>query len=192
MEKKPLLIVINGRPASGKSTLAKRLADDLKVPNFSKDEVKEVIFDALGFSDREWSTKCNTPSYALINLIAKKILKAGGSVIIESNFSPKFDSKKINDIVEETGSQTIQVVCSADKEILFERFKARALSGERHPGHNDAKDLDLAREKHFTGEFIPLDFPGECIVYDTTKFNEESYQELLKKLAFLVENGPKV
>jgi predicted kinase len=182
MEIKPVLIVINGRPASGKSTLGKRLSEDLSVPHLYKDEIKELLFDSLGYGDRDWSTKYNAPSYALINLMAKKILKSGNSVIIESNFSPKFDNENIETIAKETGVRIIQILCTADKEILFERFKERAHLGARHPGHNDDKDLDLAHKRHFTDEFVPLDLPGELVQYDTTKQSEEKYRDLLNKL----------
>ena len=45
---KPLLFVITGRPATGKTTLARRLAVDLRLPLIHKDGLKESLYDALG------------------------------------------------------------------------------------------------------------------------------------------------
>lgn len=183
-----MLIVINGRPGSGKTTLAERLSKDLSLPFFSKDEFKELIFDTLGYSDQEWSIKCNVPSYALINLVARKCLLAGQDVMIESNFNPKFDLERINKIIDESGARVIQVLCSADKNILFERFKERVLSGKRHPGHNDDVDFPRIKEKHFTADFEPLNLGGKSIVYDTTEFKEKGYLGIVKTLKSFIEN----
>ena len=36
-------------PASGKSTIAVRISESLGIPMLSKDSIKEVLFDNLGF-----------------------------------------------------------------------------------------------------------------------------------------------
>ena len=36
-------------PASGKSTIAVRISESLGIPMLSKDSIKEVLFDDLGF-----------------------------------------------------------------------------------------------------------------------------------------------
>jgi predicted kinase len=51
------IVVVCGPPASGKTTLARAIADDLRLPLLSKDAVKEVLFDALGSGDRAWSLR---------------------------------------------------------------------------------------------------------------------------------------
>ena len=51
----PLVVIITGPPASGKSMLGRELARRLALPLLSKDLFKEVLFDQLGWSDREWS-----------------------------------------------------------------------------------------------------------------------------------------
>ena len=45
------LIIINGPPGSGKTHLGRFLARELWLPYFSKDGVKELLFDSLGWSD---------------------------------------------------------------------------------------------------------------------------------------------
>ena len=44
------MIVLTGMPASGKSTVAAKLADALSLPVLAKDEFKEALFDTIGFS----------------------------------------------------------------------------------------------------------------------------------------------
>ena len=45
---KSLLIIINGAPCTGKTTLGRKLAKQLCLPFLSKDGIKEVLFDTLG------------------------------------------------------------------------------------------------------------------------------------------------
>lgn len=46
-------ILVTGIPAAGKSTMAETLAENLKLPVISKDTVKELLFDCVGFRSRE-------------------------------------------------------------------------------------------------------------------------------------------
>ena len=47
------LILITGDLATGKSTLAKKLSQNLKILSFTKDVLKEVLSDVIGFSNRQ-------------------------------------------------------------------------------------------------------------------------------------------
>ncbi len=44
---KPLLIIINGPPGAGKTTLARRLATDLRLPVIHRVSIAETLFDGL-------------------------------------------------------------------------------------------------------------------------------------------------
>lgn len=72
-----LLILITGHPCTGKTTLGKRLAEELNLPFVSKDDFKELLFDTLGWKDREWSKKLGTASYTILYHVAESILKTG-------------------------------------------------------------------------------------------------------------------
>ena len=67
MTGKPLLIIVNGLPGTGKTTLARRLAADLGLPTFSRDGLYETLYDALEGSllgrHHRWAprpTRCST------------------------------------------------------------------------------------------------------------------------------------
>jgi predicted kinase len=51
----PRLIIVTGRPASGKTTLARWLAQEIHLPVVSKDSIREVLFERLGWKDRPWA-----------------------------------------------------------------------------------------------------------------------------------------
>ena len=49
---RPLLVLVAGAPASGKTTLARRLAAELGLPVLHRDLIRNAIADAFGPSDR--------------------------------------------------------------------------------------------------------------------------------------------
>jgi len=178
----PILIVISGPSCSGKSTLAKEISAKFNLPLVTKDGIKETIFDNLGWSDREWSRKVGGTSSKLINYFLGSIMVSQQPLIIESNFKPELDSTPIKDKVTKHSYNTLQIMCQCDGQILFERFKKRSESGERHPGHNDSKNYDEFKEMLLKGKLEPLDIGGETIIFDTTDFDKVSYDPIFQKI----------
>lgn len=43
----PLLVVIQGAPGSGKTTLVEKLRQDIGLPIIGKDDIKEMLFDHI-------------------------------------------------------------------------------------------------------------------------------------------------
>ena len=62
---------MTGIPAAGKSTMAKILAGKLKIPAISKDSIKEVLFDNVGFQSREEKVKLGVASMEIMYYAAK-------------------------------------------------------------------------------------------------------------------------
>lgn len=172
---KKLLIIISGLPCTGKSTLAKELSKKYKLPIISKDTIKESLFDSLGYSDREFSRKIGGASYNLMYELVEELLSNEISLIAETNFNANFANKIFRDIISKHKPQTIQVVCKTDGEILFERFKNRSESGNRHPGHVDHNNYDEFEDALKSGEYTPLDIDGETLEVNTTDFSQIDY-----------------
>ena len=71
------LMIILGSPASGKTTLARRLAAEFSVPCLCKDDIKEALFDVLGVADRAASKRLSDASFAAELRVARTQLEAG-------------------------------------------------------------------------------------------------------------------
>jgi predicted kinase len=163
----PLLVVVTGQPASGKTTLARRLAADLALPLFARDDLKEQLFADLGWSDRDWSRRLGRASYGLLFLVAGKLLAAGQSLLVESNFAPGLAEPDLGRLSETTGCRFFIVHCRAEPTVLRRRFQERWRSGERHPGHVD--DVSLAELDERLGADPRLTLAAPLVVVDTTE-----------------------
>lgn len=162
---RPLLIIVNGPPASGKSTLAGEIADALQLPFISKDALKEEMYDNLGKIERAISRALGETSIKLMYSVAERILRAGGSVVIEANFYHGVSETDVSQLI--ALSDAVMVHCSAPAEILMQRYAERAESGERHPVHDDSNRIGDLRQELESGTYDPLDLGIPIIRVDT-------------------------
>ena len=58
-------------PGTGKTTLAKKISEELNLPLISKDNLKVMLFDALGWKDREWSEKIGNVCYKIMDHVVE-------------------------------------------------------------------------------------------------------------------------
>jgi predicted kinase len=157
----PLLVVVTGPPAAGKTTVARELATRLRLPLIAKDTIKEALFDTLGTGDLAWSQRLGAPTFGVMLALAEESLEAGASLVLEANF---VCGGEVEARLAALPARFVQVNCSAPLEVLVERYASR----ERHPGHVDSERIDALREAVESGRHDPLDIPGETIRIDTT------------------------
>jgi len=184
------LILVTGQIASGKTSLAKALADKLNIALVSKDGLKEILFDTVGVGDREWSKKLGRATFSLLDHIVEAQLKAGNSIILESPLNPDFENKKFQDWQKKYGFKAVQIICQADERTLFERFKARALDSERHAGHQDAENLEEF-EKILAAPLgeqrISID--STIITVDTNDFEKVDYDTISEEVSTIAKSN---
>jgi predicted kinase len=126
------IILVNGVPASGKSTVAAILGRRLWLPVLALDTIKEALFDHLGIGDRDHSRLLGKASYqAIFSTIAG--FPAGLGAIVDAWH--KFQPLEVlqGHLVRASAGPVIEVWCHAPPEVVAERYRARA--GVRHEGH---------------------------------------------------------
>ncbi len=172
------MIIVTGMPGSGKTTLSKRLSDFLNVPVVNRDEMKEILFDDLGMSDRTWSKKLGHTSYNLLYFVIEKLLSTKNTFIIESNFHSQSLAEWIQSYKEKYNFTPILIHCYADLEVLYNRVLERDKSDDRHRGHvgiwGNLEDF----KTNFLSNNDIADIEGKLIKVDTTNFDKVNYVEI--------------
>jgi predicted kinase len=174
----PTLLIIHGLPASGKTTLAKWLAHKLGWPIIHKDDVKEILFETLGWSDRAWSRKLGVATIELLYHVVELQLMAGASFMVECNFKPELASPRMREILGKANARSVQVLCHADGRVRLQRFIER----QRHAGHADG-EVTMGLAEAWAAEWLaPLVLGGPVIEVDTTDLGRVDYEAVLRQV----------
>jgi predicted kinase len=183
---KPILIIISGPPSTGKTTLAKAIAEKFTIPLITKDNLKEILFDTIGWKDRSWSQRLGIASFAILHYLLDSFMSTSQSLIIEGNFKSEFESVEIKTRLKKFNYSAVQIMCQSDGKILFKRFKKRSESGQRHPGHCDTGNYHELKPDLLKGKYNPLDIDSSVIIFDSTNLNHLDYQSIFNQLSSLL------
>jgi predicted kinase len=131
------IIMVSGAPASGKSTLARALAEVLGFPLLSKDTIKESLFESLG-SHLGGNAGSAAELSRLLSRAAMDVLwslaPSCPRVILEANFRPK--SQHERDRFAALEGRKLEVYCHCTPEEAARRFRERATRADHHPAHS--------------------------------------------------------
>lgn len=163
------LIVVGGSLATGKSTVSSRLSETTGIVRISLDEIKEALFDLVGYRDRAWSKDMGRVAFPAFRDCIELHLQRGDSVIADATFLWLEDANWLHAFSKKYGAELILVWLTADPTVARERMIHRSNTA-RHPGHNDALDEVIAEfdERFFNKTFLPIPLNARTLVVDTT------------------------
>lgn len=143
------VVLVNGLPGSGKTTLGDRLARELGVPCLSKDRVKEALADAVGHPAVDGPALGAAAMTAIWRLAAS----VPGRVVIDSWwFRPRDLDFARAGLAEAAAESSVEVWCDVPVELARKRYGGRS----RHPVHRDDRDSLTAEWAAWAAHGAPL------------------------------------
>jgi predicted kinase len=159
-----LIILVNGLPGAGKTTLARTLSRALRLPMFSKDTIKETHADVLGSAPPGWTQRrWNAALGAAASETMWALLAAAPTgAILESCWPVESRHFAVRGLRHAGDRTPLEVWCDVPIDVARRRFEQRH---PRHPIHGEPPtDAEWA---HWRVAAQPLHL-GPLIQVDTT------------------------
>ena len=156
-------ILVNGVPASGKSSVARAVASRLGIPLMTLDTVKQPLFEHFGVGDREHNRRLGRASYEVI-FAAIGDWPDGMTVVVDAWFGFQPTEVLERHLLAAGVGRTAELWCHAPPAVIADRYGSRVGSRPAgHPGMEYVQEL-LA----LAGRAAPLG-RGPCLEVDTTR-----------------------
>ncbi|HEX2179669.1 MAG TPA: AAA family ATPase [Actinomycetota bacterium] len=181
---RPTLVVVTGPPGAGKTSIARPLAVRLGLPLFCKDDLKEILFEALGWGDRATSRSYSDAAYEILFHLTEQELAARRSLMIEANFRPE-TATRLGAIGRSHPFFAVQIRCFAARPVLEARLTRRAHEPLRHPGHVDSETVSELDAMLASGQALALG--GPVLEVDTTGPEPVDCDELAQRVKALID-----
>jgi predicted kinase len=128
------IVLISGPPASGKTTLARPLAEALGFALLTKDDIKESLFTSMDGppGDLSFSRRLSDAAMHLLWDLAPHCPR----LVLEANFRTQsaYERGQLAALMALPGARLVEVFCRVPLEDAARRFAQRARD-ERHPAH---------------------------------------------------------
>jgi aminoglycoside phosphotransferase family enzyme/predicted kinase len=129
---RPTLWVVCGMIASGKSTVAKALAEALQCRVLRSDLVRKQLFERraldfkeVAFGEDIYSKEATSLTYGKLLLQAQKEIERGNSIILDATFSRRQQRREVLRLAADMDANTIFVECRCRLEIIKQRLTER-------------------------------------------------------------------
>jgi predicted kinase len=176
------LILITGDLAAGKSTLAKKLSEKLNTLCFTKDVLKEILSDDIGFSNRQENKKLSIASISVMNHIFYQYAFLKQDLILEANFH-KEEIEILQNLANQHGYKVIILYLQGEADYLFERFTNRIKNENRHPTHCTS---DIIEKENFTKYLLSNREELKDFDYKLIKIQGENYSEVFENAVKII------
>jgi uncharacterized protein len=183
---RPTLWVFNGLPASGKSSLAQRLANALSMAVYSSDSIrkeKDSRQELVPYGEGTYTEKRRRRIYTKMLAMAQEKLKKGRSVILDATYAQRVWREEVVRLASDMDSNLIFVECVCKPETIQSRLKER----EKFPGLSDARIQHLPQIINHFEPITEVD-PHTHVKVKTEGLIDETFHRVLSE-AYLCKSA---
>lgn len=160
---RPVLWVVWGQVAAGKSTVARGLGETLDIGVLRSDVLRKQLFDraarddtVAAFGEGIYSLQASALTYGKLLRLAQAEVEQGRSVVLDATFSRRKRRREALRLSAETGAAIVFVECACPEATIRQRLSERADSRE-------ASDARLEHYEALKAAFEPDDeLPERC------------------------------
>lgn len=177
-------VVVTGLPASGKTTIARIIANALSFHLIDKDDFLEGLYEQNDVRTWEDRKKLSRKSDFLFQEAGER----SGSAVLVSHWKPIAqggDSGTSTDWLKGAYASLIEVYCSCPSDVALDRFLTR----KRHPSHFDQQrdPTELAQRLRGLESGYPLGVGPVLEMRTDIKVNQN---EIVGKVRLMLRNDP--
>ncbi len=171
----PTLILLSGLPGTGKSYLAKRLAERLPVVVIASDQVRRLLFQEPSYSAQEHYVVHST-----CEAVVADLLRRGYSVVFDATNLLRQHRKHHYDLAEECAAKLLILQTTASPAMVKQRLQERQAGLQ--PAH--CSDADWEVYLDYAAKQEPIRRPHRVV--DTSG----SIESLVEQIACQLEGAP--
>ena len=149
---RPRIVLVSGPPASGKTTIARPLAEALGFALLTKDDIKESLFTSLNGppDDLAYSRQIGSAAMNLLWVLAAHCPQ----VVLEANFRTRshHEREQVTALLRRPGARLVEVHCRIPLDEAARRFAQRARNERHHPAHA-LKEISLDQLSQYAEPF---------------------------------------
>lgn len=183
MTHKPKCIIVTGRPGAGKTTLAKKLGQQLWMPVISRDEIKEGYVNTFGVTHDQLPATTNaTVSNCFFEIVYHYLINQV-SIVIEAAFQHAVWEPRMPTIL--AVSDPYVIVCSIDGAIAAQRHLQRGVtdpSREFYHGDTGVAVYRATGKMALPGLYVAPDFNVPTIHVMTERDYSPSLDEIVQHI----------
>lgn len=165
----PVLIMLCGLPATGKSYLARRLVEQMPFVIVETDFVRKTLFPTPAYSAQE-SGLVHDVCHALM----EKLLRRGARVIFDATNLLEFHREKVYRLARSAAAKLVIVQTVAPEAVVRERLEKRKIARDS----DDISDANWAIYKRMVTTQQPIGHPH--LIIDTSGDLVEAVNKILR------------
>lgn len=166
-----MLVLVIGLPGSGKSTVARALAKEIKAKILRTDEIRKTLIQSPNYGERE-----KEMVYDAMLSTAEQLLKNDENVILDATFYREELRSRAKNLAEKLKKKFFIIECRAHEEIIKRRMEKRKKSIKR------LSDADFEVYKKLKEKFEPVKESADgLVIIDTSYLNRNEIRDILRK-----------